>query len=212
MTDDSLSRRAVLGAAGSVTMIALAGCSGSASAGSGASPTQTGSGDHGGDGDHSEEHDFASEQEVRRITDSPVQEATVEMTMLSEDEPVFAPDVAWVERGGSVTWKNVDEEAHTTTAYASANDKPQRVPDGTSAWDSDMLETDDTFTKTFDTEGVYEYYCVPHEGLGMVGAVIVGHPDLSSQPAMDSLQDNIPQQARDRLSDLQERIRAHLSD
>ncbi|MFB6106756.1 MAG: plastocyanin/azurin family copper-binding protein [Halobacteriaceae archaeon] len=190
-----------------MAVLALAGCTTSASSdgGGGQTTTQTSS-DSGGEAEH-----FASEAEVRQISDGPAEEATVEMTMLSEEDPVFAPEVAWVKPGGSVTWKNVDEEEHTATAYAAANDDPQRIPDGASAWDSGRLETDATYTQTFDTEGVYDYYCVPHEGLGMVGVVIVGNPDLSGQPAMASLQEDIPKKARDQLSDLHERVRSQLS-
>lgn len=33
---------------------------------------------------------------------------------------------------------------------------------------------------TFDETGVYDYYCTPHTGHGMVGTVIVGDPDPDS--------------------------------
>ncbi len=29
---------------------------------------------------------------------------------------------------------------------------------------------------TLETEGVYDYYCIPHEMLGMVGRIVVGEP------------------------------------
>ena len=29
---------------------------------------------------------------------------------------------------------------------------------------------------TFTVEGVYDYYCVPHEHAGMVGRIVVGTP------------------------------------
>ena len=32
------------------------------------------------------------------------------------------------------------------------------------------------FDVTFRVEGVYDYYCLPHEAAGMVGRIIVGHP------------------------------------
>lgn len=36
---------------------------------------------------------------------------------------------------------------------------------------ADRAET--TFTHTFDAPGVYEYFCTPHRGMGMRGAVVV---------------------------------------
>ncbi|MFB6130003.1 MAG: plastocyanin/azurin family copper-binding protein [Salinigranum sp.] len=210
----SLGRRAFLGAAGTAATVALAGCTASGNAPAANSNTKTDepaktneptTGDGGGDSD------FASEQEVTRLPDAPADEVTVEMTMVSETEPVFDPEITWVNPGGSVTWKNVDEDPHTTTAYAPSNDKPQRVPDGADGWDSGTLQTGETFTQTFDTEGVYEYYCLPHEALGMVGIVVVGHPDTAGQPALASPQDSIPEKARAQLTELQGKTETLLS-
>jgi hypothetical protein len=32
------------------------------------------------------------------------------------------------------------------------------------------------FDVTFTVEGVYDYYCLPHEAAGMVGRIVVGQP------------------------------------
>lgn len=203
MIDDALSRRTVLKVSG-IALAGLAGCTESQRSGT---PDSTSSPESGGD--HGEE-EFVSQEAVHRIAGEPVEEATVEMTMLSENEPVFAPEIIWVKPGGSVTWKNVDEDKHTATAYVPANDKPQRIPEGATAWDSGLLETGETFTHTFETEGVYDYHCIPHEQLGQVGTVIVGQPDLTGQPAMAPLQDSIPDKARTKLGNLHEKIESHL--
>ena len=196
-------RRAFLGAAGSAAVLALAGCTSSANS---TTSTQTKSTTR-----TSEGGDFASEQDVNRLPSAPAAQTTVEMTMVSEKQPVFAPEVTWVKPGGSVTWKNVDEDPHTTTAFAPSNDKPQRIPDGADGWDSGILKTDQTFTQAFDTAGVYEYYCTPHESLGMVGVAIVGQPDTAGQPAMIQPQDSIPKQARSALATLQKNVETVLS-
>ena len=33
---------------------------------------------------------------------------------------------------------------------------------------------------TLTAEGIYDYFCVPHEHAGMVGRIIVGNPDADS--------------------------------
>jgi len=58
--------------------------------------------------------------------------------------------VRWVWRSGY----------HTTTSY-----------DG--LWDQEISSVQRTFTYTFNQTGVYEYYCIPHEFLNMVGTVRV---------------------------------------
>lgn len=67
-----------------------------------------------------------------------------------------------VEPGTTVTWVQRGQYGHTTTSY-----------DG--LWDSGLIEgnTDGTFSFTFEEPGTYEYFCGPHEDLGMVGTVTV---------------------------------------
>lgn len=33
------------------------------------------------------------------------------------------------------------------------------------------------FEYTFETAGTYDYFCIPHKQLGMVGRVVVGSPE-----------------------------------
>lgn len=219
MTDRSdVTRRTLLAAAGSSALFALAGCSGSNASASTESKTSTSADanattapstgeSHGSEGGE----DFADPSEVEALPTEAVDDATVEMTMVSEEEPVFDPEVIWVTPGGSVTWKNVDEEEHTATAYAPANDKPQRIPDGAESWDSGLLETGETFTETFETEGVYDYYCTPHEALGMLGTVVVGTPDTKGQPGLAPPQDGLPDKAKSTITDLNDRVTKVLS-
>ena len=50
--------------------------------------------------------------------------------------------------------------------------------DSGSAVDTSGVE----YEHTFEEDGIYKYYCVPHEGLGMKGAIVVGsdYPTASS--------------------------------
>jgi len=67
-----------------------------------------------------------------------------------------------VKPGTTVTWVQNGNNPHTTTSY-----------DG--LWDSGLIQpgSGGSFSFTFDEPGVYEYFCKPHESLGMVGTVTV---------------------------------------
>lgn len=81
---------------------------------------------------------------------------------VSMEDNYFAPANITVEPGTTVTWVQNGDNPHTTTSY-----------DG--LWDSGMIEggSGGTFSYTFDEPGTYEYYCIPHEDMGMVGTVTV---------------------------------------
>ncbi|MFI5268550.1 MAG: cupredoxin domain-containing protein, partial [Chloroflexota bacterium] len=70
----------------------------------------------------------------------------------------FQPAVITVSTGTTVTWTNKDIEQHTVTA----RDK---------AFNSDVINSDKTFTYTFTKAGSFEYFCQIHPH--MVGTVVV---------------------------------------
>jgi hypothetical protein len=78
-----------------------------------------------------------------------------------------------------VRWINQNPgNSHTTTAYHPANfGRPLRIPVAAKSWDSDYLLPDESFSVTFTEQGVYDYYCIPHEHAGMVGRIVVGKPE-----------------------------------
>lgn len=90
----------------------------------------------------------------------------------------FDPIGMHVQPGQTVRWINRDPgNSHTVTTYhPSIFERPQRIPDGATPWDSDYLLPDESFSVTFTVEGVYDYYCIPHEHAGMVGRIVVGTP------------------------------------
>jgi plastocyanin len=92
----------------------------------------------------------------------------------------FDPIGVLIKPGQMVRWTNFNPgNSHTTTAYHPANfGKPRRIPESAKAWDSDYLLPDESFSLTFTEQGVYDYYCVPHEQAGMVGRIIVGEPKV----------------------------------
>jgi plastocyanin len=84
-----------------------------------------------------------------------------EVTVRMEDN-FFDPAQITVEPGTTVTWVQSGNNPHTTTSY-----------DG--LWDSGLLPggSGQTFSFTFEEPGTYDYFCIPHEDLGMVGTVTV---------------------------------------
>ena len=91
-----------------------------------------------------------------------------EVTVRMEDNFFDQANIT-VEPGTTVTWVQSGDNPHTTTSY-----------DG--LWDSGMIEggTDGTFSFTFEEPGTYDYFCIPHEALGMVGTVTVSGGSASA--------------------------------
>ena len=84
-----------------------------------------------------------------------------EVTVRMEDN-FFDPANITIEPGTTVTWVQSGNRAHTTTSYDDL-------------WDSGFIAggSGETFSFTFDEPGTYDYFCIPHEALGMVGSVTV---------------------------------------
>ena len=70
----------------------------------------------------------------------------------------FTPATLTVAIGTAVTWKNED-------------DSPHRIGDKDGTFKSAALDTDDTFSHTFATPGVYPYICTIHPY--MAGKIVV---------------------------------------
>lgn len=89
----------------------------------------------------------------------------------------FDPIGIYIDPGQTVRWVAA-ENVHTTTAYHPRNSNhPLRIPEKAVPWNSGYLvNPGDHFEVTLTTEGVYDYYCMPHEQAGMVGRIIVGRP------------------------------------
>ncbi|MEQ9618383.1 MAG: plastocyanin/azurin family copper-binding protein [Deltaproteobacteria bacterium] len=88
----------------------------------------------------------------------------------------FDPIGVYIKPGQTVRWI-VDENVHTTTAYHPENNNHSlRIPRGASPWDSGFLFPGSSYEVTFTVEGVYDYFCSPHEVAGMVGRIVVGNP------------------------------------
>ena len=119
-------------------------------------------------------------------------DAVVEIAMAGRGDGAhvwFDPVGLLVRPGQTVRWTNREEgNVHTATAYHPANSgRPLRIPETAVPWDSDYLMPGESFEIELTEEGVYDYYCVPHEHAGMVGRIVVGRPgpDAGGRPAGD---------------------------
>src|SRR5687767_15955488 len=92
------------------------------------------------------------------------------VTVRMEDN-FFDPANITVEPGTTVTWVQSGNNPHTTTSY-----------DG--LWDSGMIEggSGGTFSYTFEEPGRYDYFCIPHESMGMIGSVTVSDATATASP------------------------------
>jgi plastocyanin len=88
----------------------------------------------------------------------------------------FDPIGIRVEPGRAIRWINLDAgNSHTATAYhPRLFDRPLRIPPDAEPWHSDYLLPNESFSVRLTVEGVYDYFCVPHEHAGMVGRIVVG--------------------------------------
>ena len=115
----------------------------------------------------------------------------VEVRMITDGSTYyFEPAGLHVDPGTTIRFVN-DSGTHGTTSYSTGNDKPQRIPEAAEGWNSPIFsEQGATFDVTLEHEGVYDYYCPPHEALGMVGRIVVGSAD--AYPAQDPSELNFP--------------------
>lgn len=91
----------------------------------------------------------------------------------------FDPVGMRIEPGTTVRWiMDSPGNPHTTTAYHPKNGNHSlRIPEAATPWDSGFLvNPGDRFEVTLTVEGVYDYFCLPHEAGGMVGRIVVGGP------------------------------------
>src|ERR671936_3082773 len=92
-------------------------------------------------------------------------DATVDMSSFS-----FKAPETHILPGQTVLWTNSDPVQHTVTA-------------DDSSVDSGLVDPGGTFSMSFDAPGVYQYYCQPHGGpglVGMSGVIVVDDPHAAA--------------------------------
>ncbi len=115
------------------------------------------------------------------ITPAPVRAAgVIEIHMKNDTSRVkdwFDPVGLLIMPGQTVRWI-LDDDVHATAAFHPKNAMHSlRIPESATPWDSGLMTTKGRyFDVTLTVEGVYDYFCLPHENDGMVGRIVVGKP------------------------------------
>ena len=96
---------------------------------------------------------------------SPAIAGDVTVEMLNKDADgnrmVYSQEIVEIAAGSTVTWVPTDK-GHNVEIIASPNDMKFKSKNGKEA------------SVTFETPGIYYYWCTPHKGMGMIGLVVVG--------------------------------------
>ena len=97
----------------------------------------------------------------------------------------FLPSTATVDVGGVVIFSNTDSAAHTFTSGVSGyfGEEEPLGPDG--EFDTGLLMVGNSFSHTFDKEGIYDYFCMVHPW--MTGIIFVDE-NYSSVPKYVDIQ------------------------
>lgn len=122
---------------------------------------------------------FVSNAVVTKVISASRPSPPIEIYMKSDQigsKVWFDPVGVYIEPGTTIRWI-VSENVHTTTSYHPRNKNHSlRIPRNATPWDSGYLSPGEYFEMKFTVQGVYDYYCMPHEEAGMVGRIIVGKP------------------------------------
>lgn len=152
MTEFDIDRRKVLKAGGATMMIAVAGCV--------------------GDDDDDDDADDDVPDEVSdflddangwdgSVADHTGEDSVTVQNGTNSPEYEYDPVAIRIDTGTEVTWDWVSD-GHTVTSR-----------EGPAEFDTDIEDEGYEFSYTFDEAGNVLYVCVPHEGIGQLGAVIV---------------------------------------
>jgi plastocyanin len=113
------------------------------------------------------------------VTDDDEVSEPVEHVIEILDGNEFSPDEITIAPGDTVTWVNLTDQVHTSSADPEIATDPSHVqlPEGAETWHSGNIEPDEEYSITFDIPGVYIYFCYPHQDAGMIGTIIVEAED-----------------------------------
>jgi halocyanin-like protein len=161
-TDRNVSRRGLLRTA--------AGSAAVAAGGSGTAVAQSGNESEGGGGGGGGPPDFGGYLDDVGNFDGSVADARGqgEVTVGVGTEGnggnlAFDPPAVHVDAGTTVVWEWTGEGGSHNVIHEGGNFESELTAEGGF-----------TFEHTFESDGVYNYYCQPHRSLGMKGSVVVG--------------------------------------
>ena len=195
MDDRQATRRRYLLGLGSVGAVGLAGCIAEdeqTTTGDGQTPTDTPAGTPTGT-DEPDRPDFGGYLDSANnysgtVVDARGQDQVV-VEVGAKSGLAFDPAAVHVDNGATVVWEWTGKGgAHTVIAERGTFDSGKTTSSG-------------TYRHTFSADGIHPYYCVPHKGSGMKGAVVVGddyptkdrgaetEPPAPEPPAVEYLDD-----------------------
>jgi halocyanin-like protein len=161
-TDRNVSRRGLLRTA--------AGSAAVAAGGSGTAVAQSGNESEGGGGGGGGPPDFGGYLDDVGNFDGSVADARgqgeVTVAVGSEGNGgnlAFDPPAVHVDAGTTVVWEWTGEGGSHNVIHEGGNFESELTAEGGF-----------TFEHTFESDGIYNYYCQPHKSLGMKGSVVVG--------------------------------------
>lgn len=92
----------------------------------------------------------------------------VKMVSTSDGDYYFDPIGLHVQPGDTIRW-TIEAGSHNVVSY------DDRIPEGAETFETEII-SEGSHELSFDVEGTYDYYCMPHQTLGMVGRFVVGEP------------------------------------
>ncbi len=89
--------------------------------------------------------------------------------------PDFKPGEGTIKVCETILWKNNSKVMHTVTfdPEKASNKSHVMLPNSVEPFGSGELNPGEEFQYKFKVPGVYKYFCIPHEQIGMTGKVIV---------------------------------------
>ncbi len=86
----------------------------------------------------------------------------------------FYPSEVHIRAGDAVEWRNRSLFAHTVTddPAKAGNPADSALPSGAEPF-SARVAPGEVYRHTFTVPGTYRYFCEPHEGLDMLGRIVV---------------------------------------
>jgi plastocyanin/uncharacterized membrane protein len=119
--------------------------------------------------------DYSRRQFLGALGAGTVASAGLTQPVAAQETPVvrmgnnyFDPIGLHVDPGTTVRFE-IAAGAHSATAYEN------RIPADASTFDSGTISSG-AFEYTFEEPGTYDYYCIPHKSVGMVGRIVVDSP------------------------------------
>lgn len=102
---------------------------------------------------------------------------TVKMMSTDPDDPSvamdFVPAFLKIEKGDTVIFEATQKGHNSAT-------KKGMLPEGAKKWNGRINKSIEV---TYDTDGTYGYFCVPHYSVGMVGLILVGDYSVNFEEA-----------------------------